>query len=274
MSKLSYQNWYETKKEKESNVLYEKLLRLTTDKRLDEAEVSQTDQSKVEKASKWLSNTIGVDTNTQKGMVFLDNAKSFYREVANKQNSSHSFNSLVNSYIEYVRSSGVGSTLKGAFKNLFSENLKKSKRSILNEAGFKEMFVQSLFNLGWRGALLYFGIDTAKEWADANPEVKDNLSKGGISGSRAIKNTFTGLERLSNIGSEGATVVDEKAIRAIHCNKNTPYYRPGMPLQAGQWVRGLLPGYDKQHVIEVSRVNPQNPAQWGSDRKVLCDVIK
>ena len=106
MSNLKYQKWYEVKKEKEADILYEKLTKIINNKNILNQELESPSDNAALYAAEALAKKLKVNVNSNAGRDFINSAKKNYSLGQDSKTFTQKIaTNILNAYIKYIKDS-------------------------------------------------------------------------------------------------------------------------------------------------------------------------
>jgi hypothetical protein len=289
MNNLTYQNWYDIKKEKEANILYERVMKDVLKKDvLNEAEEYTEVSTKY--MGKLVTKRIGVNPDSRAGKQLTSKFATVYDKVIDSgMKVTEALNpDLIDASVIYVKNLIGLNENKKSNKRLLKEgwgldDLGKAVAYILESLGkvLSSLLGPKLVFTLFIGAIIYGCWTKVKEYL---PDTGEKLGKGLSAAAGTAQNVTQTTEKVTGAASAlagtaqtGAMKVEEKATILAYC-KSGKSWRPGAGIRVnkGEYVRVKYSGDPNIYVVEVADVDSEGDAnnppntQWNPGKEYKC----
>lgn len=282
MSTLAYQNWYDIKKEKEANVLYERVVKdmLKADVINEADEYTEVSTNYM---GKLVTKKIGVNPDSKAGKQLTSKFAAVYDKVIdNGMKVTDALKpDLIDASFIYVKNliglnenkksnkkllkEGWGAADVGKAVGFIFESLGKVLEMLL---GPKLVFTVLL------GAVVYGCWSKIKEYL---PEVGEKAGKALSAGAGTVQQGLTATEKaaggasaLAGTAQTGAMKVEEKATILTYCKSGKGWYPgSGIRVNKGEYVRVKYRGDQSTYIVEVEDVD-ENATDWRPGKEYKC----
>lgn len=283
MSTVKSQIWYEQKKTKEANILYERMIKKIINENDEEVEVSTKDMAVL--AVKKIPN---VNVQSKTGQQLVNKITSVYNKIIdnNNQVTEDLVPDLSSAGFIYVKSILGLSENKISNKRLLKEgwgldDLGKAIGFIISAIGdvFQKIVGPKLIFTVLLTAIFYGVYDKIKTYL---PDIGENIGKAAVRGTGAaaeaagaLENVGAGARSATGIVATGARKGEEKANILAYCETGKGW-KPGVRVNKGEYLRVKMAGDPNLYIVEVAEVDEEgdenNPprTRWNPGNQYKC----